>query len=237
MKRLVRNGQLLIVILLVGLALIMFTSGSALANDEEEVNTEEEVLIEQAYTAEEKMAAINAANAAILKIPPVQYIVGLDQPAIGMVAEARALVEIAKEQYGAVDSDFSGLAKLMEAEHKVSKLLAIKAAQNAIAALPPLSEITEEHRAAVAEARALVDIAMVEYGATRFDICWFLDALQDAEDKLGEEPEPTPTPTPKPKPDDRVPTPPTGGLYGAFAIGVMLAVSGFMFTRRRKGRH
>lgn len=230
MEKQVRYGLLLFIVLMLGVMLTVFTATPAYA-------TEEEAEMEQAYTAAEKAAAIRAANDAIFLIPRLDHIVALDQRAVQMVAEARALVEKAIEEYDAVDADFPYLAKLLEAEQVVSKLLAVKAAQDAIDAIPPLEEVTEEHRPIIEEARRLVNIAMQEYGATRFDICWRLDALEAAEEKIGEEgeeEEPEPTPPPKP-PDDRQATPPTGGSAGTLALAAVLicGVGLFLFRQSR----
>ncbi|HED23565.1 MAG TPA: hypothetical protein ENN91_00395 [Firmicutes bacterium] len=224
MEKQVRYGLLLFIVLICGIILVVFTATPAYA-------TEEEAEMEQAYTAAEKAAAIRAANDAIFLIPRVDYIVALDQKAVQQVAEARALVEKAKEEYDAVDTDFPNLAKLLEAEKIVFKLLAVKAAQDAIDAIPPLEEVTEEHRPLIEEARRLVNVAMQEYGATRFDICWRLDALKDAEEKIGEE-EPEPTPPPKP-PDDRQPTPPTGGPANTFSVAALLICGAGLFLYRQ----
>ncbi len=228
MDKQVRYGLLLFVILMLGVTLAVFIATPAYA-------TEEEAEMEQAYTAAEKAAAIRVANDAIFLIPRVDYIVALDQKAVHQVATARSLVEKAKEEYGAVDDDFPDLAKLLDAEQVVLKLLAVKAAQDAIDAIPPLEEVTEEDRPLIEEARRLVNIAMQEYGATRFDICWRLDALADAEEKIGEEePEPEPTPPPEP-PDDHQPTPPTGGAAGTFTLAALLicGVGLFLFRQSR----
>jgi hypothetical protein len=233
MSKLVRYGLLLLVVSMIGLSLFVISPQAVYA-------TEEEIELEQAaefeYTEAERTSAIVAANNAILRIPRASQIVSLDQVAITLIAEARALVEHAKEYYHAEDKDFPSLSKLVEAENIVLKLLAVRAAQDAIDALPPISLITEEDRAAVEEARRLVDIAMVVHGATRFDICWRLDLLIDIEDKF-DDVEPEPEPTPPPKPDDRIPTPPTGGMPGLIAMGLLLSGAGMLFVKQRKGRH
>ncbi|MDY6827485.1 MAG: hypothetical protein SVV67_10025 [Bacillota bacterium] len=228
MDKQVRYGLLLLVVLMLGVTLTVFIATPAYA-------TEEEAEMEQIFTAAEKRAAISAANDAIFLIPRVDHIVALDQKAVQQVAEARALVEKAKEEYGAVDADFPDLAKLLSAENIVFKLLAVKAAQDAIDVIPPLEEITEEHRPLIEEARRLVNIAMQEHGATRFDICWRLDALEDAEEKIGEkEPEPTPPPQP---PDDRQPTPPTGGPADTFTVAALLICGVGLFLYRQSRAH
>lgn len=225
MEKPVRYGLLLLVVLMISFSVLPGGSQIVYANDEQ-------VVTEDGYTPAEKAAAIKAANDAILRIPQLQYIVALDQAAVAYVIEARILVEIAKEHYDAIDSDFPGLPTLIEAGKRVAKLLAVKAAQDAIDAIPLDSELTDEYREAVLEARRLLDIAMQEHGATYFDICWRYDALRDAEDRLDEE-EPEPEPVPA-KPDDRLPTPSTGGFSIALGMGLFISGIGMLFVRQRQ---
>lgn len=216
MQKLPRYGLLLLIIFLLMFSFLMIATLEAYANDE--------------YTEADKTAAIMAANDAISLIPPVTYIMDLEQSAVIRVKEARDLVDTAKELFDAQDSDFSELDHLIEAEKKVLKLLAIKAAQEAIAALPPLSEITEDDRDAIEEARRLITIAMEEHGATRFDICWYLDDLEAAEDKIGEKTEPEP-------PADPEPLPPTGGVISTVAAGFLVSGLGLICLKRRQKSH
>jgi hypothetical protein len=234
MNKLVRYGLLLLVVSLIGLSIFFIGAPAVLAY--------EGAVTSQDYSPKDRADAIAAANNAISKLPIPSQIVAYEQAYIDDVANAFALVAIAREKYEAEDSDFKDLAKLYTAERHVLKLFAIQNARNAIDLIPPLDQITEADREAIEEARRLVDYAMQEYGATRFQICWRYDYLQDAEDKLPEEvePEPEPEPKPKPKPDDRVPTPPTGGISGLVAIGAVLSGAGFYFINRRrsnKGKH
>ncbi len=230
MKKLVRYGLLLLVVSLIGLAILLIGAPVVLANEEAVTNEE--------YTPAEKAAAIKAANDAIKRIPHPSLIVSYEQSYVDEVARAFALVEIAKEEYGAEDSDFPDLASLYEAELRVLKMYAIKNAQDAIDLIPPKEQITSEHRGLIEDARRLVNIAMNDFGATPFDICWRYDKLQEAEDALPEEEEPEPEqPKPEPKPDDRVPTPPTGGISGLITLGIILSGAGLMAARKRRGKH
>ena len=231
MNKLVRYGLLLLVVSLIGLSIFFIGAPVVLAN--------EEAVTSEDYTPAERAAAIKAANVAISRLPQPHQIVAYEQSFIDDVAKAFALVAIARDQYDAEDSDFDDLGKLYTAERHVFKLLAIQAARNAVDLIPPLDQITEADRETIEEARRLVDYAMQEYGATRFQICWRYDYLQDAEDKLPEEiePEPEPEPEPKPKPDDRVPTPPTGGLSGLVVLGAVLSGAGFYFINMRNSRN
>ncbi len=239
MKKLVRYGLLLLVVSLIGLSLLAIGAQTVHANEEQEAALQEEQV-----TAEAKAAAIKAANEAIRRLPDPKNIIAYERSFIQEVAVALSLIETAREEHGAVDSDFINLAKLYEAERTVFKFLAIKAAQDAIDLIPPKSQITEADRAAIEEARRLTDIAIYEHGATAFDICWRYDVLGRAEDEIGEpeeieeEPAPAPVPEPKPKPDERQPTPPTGGIAVSVVAGLSIIGAGLVFmSRRRKGRH
>lgn len=234
MKNLVRCGLLLLVVSLIGLPLSVVSPQVSYANtDEAQLSLE--------FTPAEKAAAIEEANDAIRRLPDPDTIVAYEQAYINEAARAFVLVQIAKEEFGAVDADFPDLAKLYAAEQRVYKMLAIREAQQAIDLIPPASHITEEHWPLIIEARRLTNIAMEVYGATEFDICWRYDKLKDAEEKVEDEPEPEPEPpkpAPKPKP---TPTPPTGGALLSVSAGLALCVMGTMIYKRRKqhtrGKH
>lgn len=161
MRKLSGFGMLLIIALFVGLICLSVSA--------QEVNA--------TTYAQDKAGAIEAANSAISKIYiPVAY----EQAFVDDVANARALVTHAKTK-GAVDSDITGLSKLISAENEVKKFAAIQAARDAIDKIPPTAEITAADRGTINEARRLVDLAMQQYGATAFDICWRYDVLAAAE--------------------------------------------------------
>ena len=161
MRKFIRLGMLLIVVLLVGL--ICFSVSA------QEVNA--------ANHATDKAGAIEAANKAINSISiPVAY----EQAFVEDVANARALVNHAKTK-GATDADFTGLTKLANAENEVKKFAAIQTARDAIDRIPPTAEITSADRGTITEARRLVNIAMQQYGASEFEICWRYDVLAAAE--------------------------------------------------------
>jgi len=237
MKKLVKYGLLLVVVSLIGFSILVINPMIGYANvDEAEVNLE--------YTPAEKAAAIAAANDAIHRLPDPDSIVTYEQAYINEAARAFVLVQKAKDEYGAVDADFPELAILYAAEQRVYKMLAIRDAQNAIDLIPPIEQITEEHRPLIEEARRLTRIAMEVYGATAFDICWRYDVLKGAEEKIGEkeEPEPEPEPQPAPKPEPKpTPTPPTGGAIVSLSAGLGLTAAGIFFARKRriqkKGKH
>lgn len=235
MKEPVRYGLLLLVVLMIGFSVLSVGAQIVCANEEEATT--------MVYTPEEKAAAVKAADDSILRILLIErFMLSADlQDFLADVIRSRILVDAAKEKYGVVDEDFLYLNKLIEAELKAEKFLAIIAARNAIDAISLYAEYTDEYREAVQEARRLVDIAMNVYGATYVDICWRYDVLLIAEKKIEEEPEPEPPkPEPKPKPKP-IPTPPTGGALLSVSAGLVLCTAGIVFIRcrklRRSGKH
>ena len=233
MEKQVKYGLLLLTCLLIGLIFLTFGAQAVFATEEAE--PEPELTSEEIYSYE-KAAAIKAANDAISNIVDPDLIIAYEEKFVNDVALARSLVEKAREEYDAVDSDFENLELLNRAEQKVLMFLAIQDFKDAVDKIPPLDEITEEHREIIEEARRLAVIAIEEFGATPFSLCWRYYYLEDAEDELDdvvEEPEPEPEPEPE-EPDDREPTPPTGGLTGTVVIGALLSGAGFLFYRKRK---
>jgi len=229
MKKLVRYGSLLFVLVLIGLTILMLSPRISFAN----IN---EAMLGLEFTPAEKAAAIAEANDAIRRLPDPDKIVAYEQAYINEAARAFVLVQKAKEKYGAVDADFPELAKLYAAEQRVYKMLAIREAQQAIDLIPQAEYITEEHWPLIIEARRLTRIAMEVYGATEFDICWRYDKLRDAEKKVEDDPEPEP-PKPEPKPEPKpTPTPPTGGALLSVSAGVALSAVGAIIFKRRKQR-
>lgn len=226
MKKPVRNTLLLLVVLFACLSVLIMSAPVAFATEQTTTQSDQEYLANRA-------SAIARAKYAIGKIPDPSKIAAYEQDFIDRVAQAFALVEIAREEFDVEDHEIDNLAHLYEAEKRVLRMLAIRAAQDAIDLIPPADQITEEHRALIEEARRLVNIAIYEHGATEFEICWRLDKLKEAEGVLPEEPEPEP----KPKPDDRLPTPPTGGITGLIMLGAALSGTGLLIANRRRGKH
>ncbi len=237
MTKLVKLGLLLLIVFLIGLSMLTVSAQVAYATDEE---TEEEKFEEEVF-ALEKAKAIKDANDAIRRLQDPGTIVGYEEKLINDVIEAFKLVKYAREAYGAVDSDFENLSKLYEVEKQALKFLAIQEAKDAIDKIPPLSELTEEDREIVEKARHLVNVAILKHGATHIQLCWRLTLLEEAEAKLGKklepEPKPEPKPKPKPKPEDKIPTPPTGGMSGHMVMGLLFTGTGFLFIKQRRGRH
>ena len=234
MKKLVRCGLLLLALSLIGLTFLTIGTQTVFATEEE---AEPELESQEEYP-QDKADAIEAANDAIGDIVDPDFIIAYEEQFVQDTARALSLVEKAREEYGAVDSDFEDLNLLHRAEQKVLMFLAIQEFKDTVDKIPPLDEITEEDRGIIEEARRLAVVAMEDYGATPFSLCWRYYYLEDAEDRLDdveEEPEPEPEPEPE-EPDDRQPTPPTGGLTGTVVIGALLSGAGFLFIRRRKAR-
>ncbi len=138
----------------------------------------------------DKEAAIQAADDAIVALPEAADLTLDDKAA---VEAARALVEAAKDEHGAVDADFADLAKLEAAEAKIDELeadaaknAAIQAAVNAIESLPSASEITLADKSDVEAARFLVEEAKSQHGATDDDFGTSLAKLEATEAKIAD---------------------------------------------------
>lgn len=204
MRKLFRLGTFLIIVIFVGLICFSVSAQGVYATT----------------YAQDKAGAIQAANAAINSIMiPVAY----EQAFVQDVANARALVTHAKTK-GAVDADITGLAKLVNAEKEVKKFAAIQAARDAIDKIPPTAEIASADKGKISEARRLVDVAMKQYGASVFDICWRYDVLIAAEKAAN---------LIKPA------LPATGALDVATLVGTLLAGTGVLIglKMRRKNTY
>jgi len=161
--------------------------------------------------------AIIAANEAIDALPDPDDITLDDKDD---VAAVRALVEAAKD-LGAEDDDFEDLEKLEAAEAMIAKLEAIKAADDAILALPSLEDLTLDDKPAVVAARALVNKAKDDHGAVDADFT-YLATLQAAENRILEL-------------EGQIPTPPTGGIGLLILVGLaLLALGIFAYAKRNR---
>lgn len=92
------------------------------AMDEYDVEEDDFADLDKLECAEAKIAkleAIMAADNAILALPSIDSLTLDDKPA---VVSARALVNAAKEDHGAVDDDFDYLATLSAAENRIKEL-------------------------------------------------------------------------------------------------------------------
>ncbi len=206
----IKNGTLFCVILVFVLMFSVFTAQDVQANDSEEG----------------KDAAIRAAVEAIKDIRrSPDRIVSLNQRAVDDVARARSLVEEAKDEYGVNEEDIANIDTLRESEKRVDKLLAVEEAKEAMDELPPPSEATAADKPAIERARELVNIAKEDYGASRFDLCWGLDRLEEIEEKVDPDPDPDPE------------LPPTGGLTTSVISGLVLTGAGLLFVGKRYGRN
>jgi hypothetical protein len=136
------------------------------------------------------------------------------------VEEARFLVSRAKTQHGAVDSDFRNLSKLLDAERVIAKCDAIKAADDAIFALPEVDKLTLDDKSKVEEARRLVNVAKTQHGAVDSDFL-YLTKLVAAENRIKEL-------------EGQKPTPPTGGAYFLLLGGVLILITGIAVTFRAR---
>ncbi len=161
------------------------------------------VTVEDPVDAKEK--AIKDADDTICTLPDPADITLADKAA---VAAARAKVDKAKQDHGAVDADFTKLDKLVAAEKQIAKLEAIKAADDAIYALPSLEKLTLDDEADVLAARALVNKAKKDHGAVDGDFV-YLSRLVSLENRIKEL-------------KGLVPPPPTGGLDYMIPAGLLL---------------
>jgi len=136
------------------------------------------------------------------------------------VEEARYLVSRAKTQHGAVDSDFRNLRKLEDAEKVIAKCDAIRAADDAIYALPSVENLKLDDKSKVEEARRLVNVAKTQHGAVDSDFV-YLTRLVAAENRIKEL-------------EGQKPTPPTGGAYYLLLGGSLILIAGVAVILKRK---
>ncbi len=174
------------------------------------------ILSEEPDDEQALLDAIDAANDAIAGLPDSDDITLGDKPD---VEEVRDLVDAAKD-LGATDNDFDDLGKLEDAEAMIDKLEAIKAADDAIVALPTIEDLTIDDKPAVVAARALLDEAKDRHDAVDDDFT-YLSVLQAAENRIKEL-------------EGQVPTPPTGGIGYIIATGLILIGLGAYFYLKRQ---
>lgn len=166
-----------------------------------------------------KEKAIADANRAI------DVIVDLDEPVTladeDIIKDARRLVTRAVDEFDAdIEEDFPNIKVLEEAEERYDKLLAIFTANNAIAALPAVDQLTLDDEDAVKAARVLVDAAKSQHGAVDADFP-FLSTLRAAENKIAEL-------------KGLRPTPPTGGSYLIMVAGLFFLAAVLLIYKRRR---
>jgi hypothetical protein len=176
-----------------------------------------ETLTTSTYTPA-KNAAIKAADDSISSIRILgNFFTEEDlQKFVTSVNNARAMVNSAKAQYNAKDSDFIYFSKLLEAEKQAEKLREIQAARNAIDKIANYPINSNQYKAAVKEARRLTDIAVEKYGVTNFELCHRRILLEDAERKIARE----------------MATPVTGGSPAGVILGLMFLGAGILFYRK-----
>ena len=137
-----------------------------------------------------------------------------------MVLNARAAVNEAKTLHGAVDSDFRNLSKLLDAEKVIAKCDAIRAADDAIYALPSVENLKLDDKSKVENARYLVNYAKTQHGAVDSDFV-YLSRLVAAENRIKEL-------------EGLKPTPPTGGAYYLLLGGALILIAGVAVYFKRK---
>lgn len=164
-----------------------------------------------------KQKAIKAADDAIAALPDLDDLTLADKT---KVEEARALVKKAKDDHEAEDDDFADLDRLVDAEKRIAKLEAIKAADDAILALPSLDSLDIDDKPDVVAARALVNKAKSDHGAVDGDFV-YLSRLVSAENRIKEL-------------EGVRPTPPTGATrLWVPALALFGLASLFYLFRRR----
>jgi len=164
-----------------------------------------------------KQEAIEKADNAIANLPQPGQITLADKAA---VEAARALVNKAINDHGAVNADFANLQKLVGCEAIIAKLNAIKAAEDAILALPSVDSLTLDDKNAVSYARSLVNSAKQSHGAVDADFA-YLARLTAAENRIREL-------------EGLAPTPPTGGSVYYVLGAILLGVAGIFYLRQRR---
>jgi len=163
----------------------------------------------------DKQNAIRLAEEAIDALPDTIICTDKEE-----VEEARYLVSRAKTQYGAVDSDFSNLEKLEDAEEVIAKCDAIRAADDAIFALPSVENLKLDDKSKVEEARFLVNKAKTQNGAVDSDFV-YLTRLVAAENRIKEL-------------EGQKPTPPTGGADYLLLGGSLILIAGVAVILKRR---
>jgi hypothetical protein len=167
-----------------------------------------------------RQAAIDDADEAIADLPDCEDITLADK---ADVEAARELVDYAMDEYDVEEDDFEDYAKLECAEEMIAKLEAIKAACDAVNALPSVSSLKLDDKPDVVAARALVTKAKADHDAVDADFAC-LSTLVAAENRIKEL-------------EGLKPTPPTGGgMPFVMIAGGAIALTGMIgyFRRIRK---
>jgi len=164
-----------------------------------------------------KQNAIDAADEAIADLPDCEDITLADKDD---VEDARELVEYAMDEYDADEDDFEDLEKLECAEKMIAKWEAVKAADDAILALPSVDSLTLDDKADVVAARALVNKAKSDNDAVDADFT-YLSRLVSAENRINEL-------------EGLTPTPPTGGMSYIFVAGGLILLIGLVGLLKRE---
>lgn len=192
-------------------------SNMVMAADDSEAETPTDGKVTVIDEATAKANAINAADDAIAALPKCDEVT-LDDKAD--VEAARALVNKAIDDFEAEAADFADLDKLSCAEGMIAKLEAIKAADDAILALPSVDALKLDDKADVEAARALVNKAKSDHKAQDSDFI-YLTRLVAAENRIKEL-------------EGQKPTPPTGGMTYIFLAGGLILIIGLLGLLNRE---
>jgi hypothetical protein len=160
--------------------------------------------------------AIDAADEAIADLPEPDEVTLADK---ADVEAARVLVDYAMVEFDAEEDDFEDYDKLADAEKMIDKLEAVKAADDAILALPSVDSLDLDDKPDVVAARALVTKAKDDHGAVDGDFT-YLARLVMSENRIKEL-------------EGLKPTPPTGGMPYALVAGGIVLLFGLAFYLKR----
>lgn len=191
-------------------------SNVTMAPDGVEVDTPTPGKVTVISEAVARQNAIDAADEAIADLPDPEDITMADK---ADVEAARALVKYAMDEFDVKAADFEDYDKLVDAEKMIAKLEAVKAADDAILALPSVDSLDLDDKPDVVAARALVTKAKDDHGAVDADFT-YLSRLIAAENKIKEL-------------EGLKPTPPTGGMPFVMAAGGFILLLGLVGYLKR----
>lgn len=191
-------------------------SNVTMAPEDVEVDTPTSGKVTVISEAVAKQNAIDAADKAIADLPDPEDVTLADK---ADVEAARALVKYAMDEFDATAADFEDYDKLVDAEKMIAKLEAIKAADDAILALPSVDSLDLDDKPDVVAARALVTKAKDDHGAVDGDFT-YLARLVAAENRIKEL-------------EGLKPTPPTGGMPYIMVAGGFILLLGLVGYLKR----
>ncbi len=191
-------------------------SNLTMAPDDVEVDTPTPGKVTVISEAVARQNAMDAADEAIADLPDSEDVTLADK---ADVEAARALAKYAIDEFDVTAADFEDYDKLVDAEKMIAKLEAVKAADDAILALPSIDSLDLDDKPDVVAARALVTKAKDDHGAVDGDFT-YLTRLVAAENRIKEL-------------EGLKPTPPTGGMPYVMAAGGFVLLFGLAIYLKR----